>query len=232
MKKVLLWTAWAVLPVGALVLHMGPGREWMAKDRAAQLVALATRADSAEDYAAAAEHYAAARAGLPPGSEAEAFRLQLLEARAKLNGGQLVEAQEQLNDMLPTTSGEGETLVRSMLGEASYYTAYAMRLEGAAEEEWKVETELARQEFRHLAETLADPIQDRINLEQVIRLERMTLDELKGEPPPKQCQNCENCSQKKRSQKMTKSNPKKPNDARKQVNQQSQTDALGWGKGS
>jgi hypothetical protein len=31
---------------------------------------------------------------------------------------------------------------------------------------------------------------------------------------------------------MTKSNPKKPNDARKQVNQQSQTDALGWGKGS
>ncbi|MFZ4575140.1 MAG: hypothetical protein ACOYN0_12125 [Phycisphaerales bacterium] len=232
MKKVLFWTAWAALPVGALAFHMGPGQEWMARDRAAERVRLATVAETGEDFDAAAAHYAAARAGLPPGSEAEAMRLQLLEARAKINGGKLVEAQEQLGTMLETAGPDDQTLIRSMLGESSYYAAWVMRLEGAAEEEWRVESELARQEFRHLAETLADPLQDQINLEEVIRLERMSLDELKAQPLPKQCSGCKNCSQKKRSQRMSKSQPKKPSDARKQVNQQSQSDALEWGKGS
>lgn len=232
MKKLLVWTAWASLPLVALAFHMGPGQRWLAKDRASALIASAHRAQAAEDFESAAGAFGAARAMLPPGSDREALTLRMLELRARMNAGELVESQEQLLTLVESAPEDARPALRSMLGEVSYSVAWMMRLEGAAEEEWKPETELARQQYRLLAETLAEPERDLMNLESVIRLERMSDDELKALPLPKNCKNCKNCSQNKRNQRITKSAAKKPSDARKQVNQQSASDALGWGKGS
>src|SRR5215470_19533545 len=84
-----------------------------------------------------------------------------------------------------------------------------------------METELARQNFRLLAEESQKEPALRLdyekNLEATIRLERMDLSELQGLPLPKQCQGCKNCSQKCRSQRASKcQNPseKEKKDAR------------------
>ena len=113
--------------------------------------------------------------------------------------------------------------VRRTLAGAQYYAAWLMRLENAPTEEWMEQAENARQNFRLLAEqtqaqaTEAEAARDyQVNLEAVIRLQRMDLSELQGMPLPKKCQGCKNCSQKCRGQKESRSQqPKeKPKDAR------------------
>ena len=110
-----------------------------------------------------------------------------------------------------------------------------MRLEGASSEEWRSESTRARQQFRYLGETVTQPSLKRTsidNLEAVVRLEQMDLSELKGLPLPKKCENCSNCSQKKREQRMSKSNGKKPSDARDQIKKEAASSATSSGKGS
>jgi len=232
------WAGWACVPVAALVVHLGPGQEWMARDRAERHLTLAAHAALAEDYVTAADEYAAAREALPVGDVAARQKLELAEARARMENGDFVEAVEQLEGAL------GEALdakdrdqpridqLRADIAEASYYTAWMMRLEGATEEEWKPETEKARQHYRLLAESGTDAEDNTRNLEAVIRLEQMSLKDLEALPLPKKCKNCSNCSQKKRNQRMSQCQGKKPSDARKEINSNSASDAVTWGKGS
>src|SRR5581483_824653 len=57
----ILWAAWAIVPVAVFALHMGAGRDLLARDRAGSHLKAAIAAEQAEDYATAAEEYAAAK---------------------------------------------------------------------------------------------------------------------------------------------------------------------------
>ncbi|HVU64291.1 MAG TPA: hypothetical protein VHC70_09965 [Phycisphaerales bacterium] len=243
-----LWAAWAIVPVAAFALHMGMGKNLLARDRAGSHLKAALAAEEAEDYATAAEEYAAAKNALPELAVAERARLAVAEARARVYTDGLVEAGDQLQSLIEQlstpalrgdmTEDEARTLTtkaRDALGTAAYFTAWQMRLEGAAPDEWKPETELARQQFRLLAETAAASGDKELadsatkNDEQVIRLERMDLSELQGLPFPKKCCKCNCCCQKKRSQRLSKSPPK---DARQQIKSDSAAQARNRDKGS
>ncbi|HMN40563.1 MAG TPA: hypothetical protein PKE29_06920 [Phycisphaerales bacterium] len=252
MKHRVLWAIWAIVPVAAIALHMGPGQRLLASDRAGDHLSRALAAEAAEDYATAATEYAAAKADLPEDRTAERARLSLREAKANVFAGNLIEGAAQLESLItelgtPTLRGgslsesESATLLdetRDALGTAAYFTAWTMRLEGAAADEWKPETELARQQFRLLAETaiasgdkqLADAATK--NDEQVIRLERMDISELAGLPLPKKCKCNGSCCQKKRAQRMSKCQGKKPSDARDQIKKNSAGQAQNREKGS
>ncbi len=245
MKRRLLVSLWALLPILALALHHGPGQSLLARDLAADHLSSARAATMAEDYPAAIDHYRAARELLPPDDVAGRTQLEIAEARAQLERGELIEASTLLDHVLERelalASPRAETIaeVRALSAESSYYTAWMMRLEGAADDEWRAESDKARQQYRLLAETPSDPKSGRDatqNLEAVIRLEQMDLSELKALPLPKKCKCSSNCCQKKRDQRMSKcegkSKGKKPTDARKDINTNSAADAISNGKGS
>jgi hypothetical protein len=245
-----LWAAWAIVPVAVFALHMGAGHDLLARDRAGSHLKAALAAEQAEDYATAADEYAAARNDLPEIAVAERSRLALAEARARVYTDRLIEGEgelETLIDQLNNPSARGDlsdteaakltTEARDALGTAAYFAAWQMRLEGAAPDEWKPETEKARQQFRLLAETaqasgdkdLAESATK--NDEQVIRLERMDLSELQGLPLPKKCCKCNCCCQKKRGQRLSKCQSQ-PKDAREQIKSNSAGQAKTREKGS
>lgn len=230
MKTRILWVLWALVPLGVLALHMGPGQVWKARDSARVLLTRAKQAAANEEWIEAADGYAAARAALPEDAAGERTRLSILEAKARIRGGQLLEGAEQLETLLnaeraaASPDGEVVTRLRNELGTARYYAAWLMRLEGADVDEWKPEAEAARQQFRLLAEgaveeKLASADDDRKNLEQVIRLEQMDLSELRGLALPKNCPgNCKNLCQKKREQRLSKcKKPGEKKDARQEI---------------
>jgi hypothetical protein len=237
MKRKLFWALWAVVPVGILALHLGPGQRWLTRDRAADHLRLALVADEHEDYAAAAEHYGTARAALPPEQRAERVKLALREARANVYAGNLIEGSDALETLIaeeeaqPKPDAAMVREARHALGEAGYFTAWLMRLGGAAAEEWKPETERSRQQYRLLAEsaTSDDAETFKKNVEQVIRLEQMDLSELKALPLPKKCNgncNCNSLCQKKREQRLSKCK----NPGQKDVREKIKTDAAGAAK--
>jgi hypothetical protein len=73
-----------------------------------------------------------------------------------------------------------------------YYAAWVMRLEGARRELWLEEAELARQNFRMLAESGmsgSDQAYTRTqqnNLEAAVKLQRMSMTELMARPLPEE----------------------------------------------
>lgn len=242
MKKILLWTLWAALPVGAWAFHMGPGQKLQKREEAAAHVTAAQQAVDQENWQLAAEEYSRARAALPDEDLKSRQRLEVMEAGAKFQGGDFVESDTQLEGVLAreaAASAPDAKLVaklREQLGQNAYYSAWVMRLEGAAPDEWREESTRARQHFRYLAESgpdesLKKPSSD--NLEAVVRFEQMDISQLKSLPLPKQCKNCSNCSQKKREQRLSKNgNGKKPDDARDQIKKDTSSNAVNHGSGS
>jgi hypothetical protein len=226
MKRKLLFSIWLLVPVMLLAYHYGPGQAALGRDRAAALARQAVEREQSQDWAGALDAYRQSLAALPVDDPAARFKLRLAAANARMYVGELPEAMQDLDGLL------GEMLkgdapapavreVRSTLAGAQYYAAWLMRLENAPTEEWTEQAENARQNFRLLAEQTqmgdADAAQDyQMNLEAVIRLQRMDLSELQGLPLPKKCEGCKNCSQKCRGQKESRSQqPKeKPKDAR------------------
>ncbi len=81
---------------------------------------------------------------------------------------------------------------RELNGRIHYYAGWVMRLEGARRDLWMEEAELARQNFRLLAEQSdaegdADySHQQKMNLESAVQLERMSLYELMGKALPEE----------------------------------------------
>jgi hypothetical protein len=209
MRKKLLFTAWLLIPIVVLAFHYGPGQKGLARDQAAEKIKAAQIAESKEDWKAVVAAYAEALTLVPAEQKAERTRLQLAHANARMHSGELPEAIQEmeglLTDMLKNNADAQQVReVRGTLGSAQYYAGWLMRLEGATPQEWMLETELARQNFRLLAEeSQKEPVVTEgyeKNLEATIRLERMDLSELQGLPLPKQCQGCKNCSQKCRAQ--------------------------------
>jgi len=238
---------WLIAAIGAAAWHYGPGQRYAALSASAEAEALATTAAAREDWNEAVRQYTAALAALPPEDQAERDRLTLAFASARIQIGELAEAQEQLADLQARLEQNQEReggakpetaklleVVRHESATAAYFAAWLMRLEGAAPEEWKVETEQSRQQFHLLAEEASSAGDDeqsllfRKNLEAAIKLEQMDESALLGRPLPKKCPNCcKNLSQRKRKQSQSKCESegdgkpkeKQPQDARKDVKQ-------------
>jgi hypothetical protein len=133
----------------------------------------------------------------------------LAEAIATINSGELVVGQEQLQTLISEMEADDQAdqdvlaAARHDFATSCYYAAWMMRLEGAEADEWMLEAETARQQFRLLAEDEGGPQQQVAaeNLEATIRLEQMDLRTLMAMPLPKNCcSKCNGLCQKKRKQ--------------------------------
>lgn len=210
-------TLWLLLPVAALAWHYGPGQEFFHQDLAAEKISLANQAAEKDEWSVASTNYSLASEQWPEGSLAARRRISLAEANSLIHSGNLIGGQEQLQVLITSIENEAGvdsadanasvlTSARHDLATSAYYAAWIMRLEGAETDEWLHEAELARQQFRMLAEvgSEADSDVQRIaaeNLEATIRLEQMDLRTLMAKPLPKNCcSNCNGLCQKKRKQ--------------------------------
>lgn len=242
MKSKVYWSIWALVPVAVGALHLGPGQCLMKCDRAGVCLNNAAAAVANEDWSTAAAAYAAARDALPEGSKAEALRLSIEEAKARVEAGEFIEGAQRFEQLIAEQEAAGEPdravmeELRAELGEVAYLTAWVMRIEGASADEWKPETEKARQQFRLLAETVDDAASvdaHTKNLEAAIRLEQMDLSELLALPLPKKCCcNCKNLSDKKRKQRMSQCKNPGDKDGREQIQKDSASQATKRGTGS
>ncbi len=242
MKRKLFWTAWCLLPVALLAFHFGPGQEWLKRDDARRAIHTALAAERDLDWTTAADAYADARESLPADARAQRTRLALEEAKARIQAGEIIEGQTQLEELLAdelAQSSPDEAMVRELrdeLGTTAYWAAWLMRLDGALPDEWLLEAETARQHFRLLAEDAEDPAAaetHKKNVEAVIRLEQMDLSELQALPLPKNCPNCSNgLCQKKREQRLSKCKKPGNKDAREEIKTDSAGEAMKRGSGS
>ena len=214
MKIVLLLT-WLAIPVGWLGFHYGPGQEALKLDVSDRSVMEALTADNTEDQLKA---WDAAIAALPKSATAQAQRLRLARCEVLAQGRQLPQARKELEALYSELKEDPKAevavfeRVQEELAGAKYYMTWLMRLEGLPQEEWEPEIESARQHFRHLAEkgtTGKERYQGK--LESAIRLARMDLTELQGQPLPGCCNGC--CSGK-CNKPAKKPMDKKPKDSR------------------
>ena len=201
MRKFMI-AAWLLLPVGAWAYHEGPGQEKMQLDAVDVELEKAREAADAEDWILAAKHYDAALNEFPaletPALQAAAQRVKLSSAKAKLEGAKLPEARKELIALVEefeteeTANPDLADEAREAYAHAQYYWTWLMRLEGAAREEWEPEVEIARQNFRLLAEGADErgeaeaAIGHMEDLESTIKLARLDLEELQGLPLPSQ----------------------------------------------
>jgi hypothetical protein len=196
--RTLFLAGWLLVPVGFGIWHYGPGQERVRLDDVAGLLARADRHAAAGEWAEAVELYDEALRQLPEGRVAEARRVRVERAKARLLAHQLPAAHADLKDLcaeLQADPGADPGLLaeaRSALAQSQYYMTWLMRLEGLPEESWGPEIEAARQTYRLLAEQ-ADAAGDEAvtrssceDLEAAVRLARMDLSELQGLPLPSQ----------------------------------------------
>ena len=218
------WTLWALCPVALVAIHMGVGRPLREQDRAAKMLQAARQAETQEDWAVAAEKYAGASGLLGSLPQEERDAVELAWAKARMMAGEYVEGQEQLDRLLdsvlarPKTSPQDPFVrtLRSEVASAAHYASWAMRLEGAAEEDWLPESEIARQQYRLLTETQTDEDAAK-NLETVIRFQRMTIEELRAQGMPKKCNGKGICKSKKNQRQSQCKKSGDPKDNRQQV---------------
>ncbi len=240
-----LWVAWAIVPVGLLALHYGPGQALYAQDVAHDFAAEAEALEASGQWKEAAVAWGSARDNLPLERRDDAKRYSLRQAKARMFSGELVEGTVQMEDLLAnelaaeTPDRAFADTLRGEIATAAYYTAWQMRLEGAAPDEWLQETDASRQLLRYLAESARDASDTlnagdyTLNLEAVVRLEQMGDDELRAMALPKNCPKCNGVSQKKRDQRASKGKGKGKGtpDARKEIQSDGASDAINQGKG-
>ena len=149
MNKKILFTLWLLVPVVMLAYHFGPGQERLETERAAKKIAEARVFEAAEQWPEAVQAWADALAATPADNTAQRFQIRLAHDNARIYAGELPEAMDDMEKLLAEAqSAKTDTglqkEVRSSLASARYYTAWLMRLEGAAKEEWLVQAESAR----------------------------------------------------------------------------------------
>ncbi|MFT6107935.1 MAG: hypothetical protein ACJA2W_000844 [Planctomycetota bacterium] len=198
---------WLLLPVAAWAYHEGPGQERMALDATDAKLELAREAAATGDWPGAITQFEAAIKELPaldtPERLAASRRIRLSAAKAKLNASRLVEARDEIKDLVKEISEDkvaaGDPVQAALLDEAreahanaQYYWTWLMRLEGAPRTEWEPEVEVARQTYRLLAEEAEVRGESKMavslmeDLEATVKLARLDLEELQGLPLPSQ----------------------------------------------
>lgn len=184
--------AWLAVGIVFFCIHYGPGQKWLRLDRVSRLQRDAQALAGAGNWEEARARYEAALEALPEeGCERERLVLRISRAWTYLNTADVAEATSQLETLLAENRGSDEISadllhdLRGALAHSEYYTAWHMRLENAPREEWLKELEVARQNFRYLAEATPD-IAPRRNLEAAIFLARMDMEKLEGLPLPEE----------------------------------------------
>lgn len=182
MKKWLI-LAWLLIPVALVSYHFGPGQAALAYRQAQTHLANAQKLEQDGHFEEAIDRYGETLAALPESDEpppAVALRrdqLRLAQIRARFQLGRLAETLDSLNVLIEDIErdhGADSALAddaRDLLGRVHFQAMVALRLESAEEAVWKKHWELARQNFRFLAEhTTGRRNQlDRRNLEAVIK---------------------------------------------------------------
>jgi hypothetical protein len=195
MKKFLL-LLWLLLPLPVLVLHFGRGQQWLARDHAQDRIALAQAAEQAGDWQQADTLYREAAKDV---ADSPRLRLQLdlAQTRTRFHLGDAMAAIDMSGKLfddpaMATMPADFQREARDLGGRIHYYAAWVMRLEGASRELWMEEAELARQNFRLLAEQETTAVaagharQQQENLESAVQLQRLSLTELMARPLPKE----------------------------------------------
>lgn len=190
---------WLLLPLPVVVLHFGRGQQWLALDKAADLVRKAQSAEKQQDWARADALYQEAAGHAGTQDDALRMRLDLARTRTRYHMGEAVEAIDRADRLLDDAAlkkmpVEFQREALELAGRIHYYAAWVMRLEGAGRELWMEEAELARQGFRLLTEKsgaqgaveYASTQQE--NLESAVQLQRLSLTELMARPLPKEGQ--------------------------------------------
>lgn len=220
MKKYLV-LLWLLLPLPVVVLHFGRGQQWLALDQAHALVSRAQQAEAKEDWVGADQHYREAAKLVSAGNPHLKMRLDLAQVRSRYRMGDAVNAIDMADKLLDDPAmkempADFHRESRELAGRIHYYAGWVMRLEGASRELWMEEAELARQNFRLLAETSAresagkpnqaganatvasvpaaagakdHTAQQHENLESAVQLQRLSLTELMARPLPKEGRN-------------------------------------------
>jgi hypothetical protein len=196
----------------------------MVLDNAGTLLDGAQAKASAHDWNAAIRGYEDTLAKLPKDHVADARRIRLELAKARMEAQQLPKAREELaalSDELVQDPGADAGLrddALATLASSRFYMTYLMKLEGLPDTEWEPEIEAARQEQKLLVQRAtesgetAQAQKHADDLEASIKLERMDPDELYGKAIPKQCKGC--CSGKCASNKPGMKPAQKPKDGR------------------
>lgn len=190
---------WLLLPLPVVVLHFGRGQQWLALDKAGDLVRKAENAEKQENWSQADAFYqeAARLAGAQDNSLR--MRLDLAQTRTRYRMGEAVDAIDRADRLLDDAAlkkmpVDFQREARELAGRIHYYAGWVMRLEGAGRELWMEEAELARQSFRLLTEKSESEgaveyasVQQE-NLESAVQLQRLSLTELMARPLPKEGQ--------------------------------------------
>ena len=127
------------------------------------------------------------------------LRLELAQVRTRFRMGEAVAAIDGADKLLDDPAmasmpADFQRESRELAGRIHYYAGWVMRLEGASRELWMEEAELARQNFRLLAEQSAAQGdkeysgKQQENLESAVQLQRLSLTELMARPLPKEGQ--------------------------------------------
>src|SRR5206468_7919014 len=96
MRKKLLMTLWLLVPIFVLAFHYGPGQKGLIRDRAAEKIKAAMKAEKEEDWSGAVAAYDEALSILPGDQKELRFKLQCAHANARMFSGQLPEAINEL----------------------------------------------------------------------------------------------------------------------------------------
>ena len=159
MKKFLV-LLWLLIPVILIVLYYGPGQKFLARDRAADLMAKAHKAEAEKDWVGAVEAYQAVMNEVPEKEKNTRWNIRLAHSRVRMFSGDLPEAMAELDDMLGDLRRDEaprdlQRQVRSTLGMAQYYAGWLMRLEGAEPDALRVSWEDLQQAEASLLAALA-----------------------------------------------------------------------------
>jgi hypothetical protein len=190
---------WLLLPLPLIVLHFGRGQQWLARDRAHAIIIRGQEAEQREDWKTADELYNQAAGFISSDQKDIKLRIDLARVRTSHRSGEAMAAIDGSISLLDdaafsTMPVEFRREAREVAARVHYYSAWVMRLEGASRELWMEQAELARQNFRLLAEkenadASAEYVQSqKVNLESSIQLQRLGLTDLMARPLPKEGQ--------------------------------------------
>lgn len=156
---------WMLFPVGVAAYHFNLGPKQMMREEAHAHLVEIRRLEQAEEpnWQEIVDGYNRLVELLPADEDPKVFcQIRLAKCRARLEMLDLERAIDDLTILLQETAatyGENARItrgVRETLGKAHYYSTWVLKMNGAAEDEWRPFAERARQLFRYLAE-LDDP---------------------------------------------------------------------------
>jgi hypothetical protein len=172
---------WLLVPVALVSYHFGPGQEVLAWREASALRDEARALEAAGHWEQASAKYDEALAAVPSHDAAAAQlardQLRLAQIAAAFQLGNLDDTLSDLRQFIEHLEAmhgpdsEPAMDARDLLGRVHYQAMIALRLESAEQQEWMKHWELARQNFRFVAEHSSGRrnLLDRKNLEVVIK---------------------------------------------------------------